>query len=358
MADYSTPFADSNNDKRFPTATEIANGYGCGPLDKKLFDMLMHQLHAELGEVISFGGVTHTNDRNTLVREAIQAMLTPFLQSVNSKATSGTIQANGSRQFILKMSDNTQWILQLPAAENTFLTSINNDSNGGIVNADASRRYAFKMNGGPTWNLQLPTEPTIKSINGDTNGGTVNVDSLRRFSIATNGGPTWTLQLPAETPQEPQKPAFVYLTNPVDILNRAQTKASGNFDTGTVNLNLNSLSGVTVPSGATGVILQTCCGVSGNQSRIGESNSATFGYSWIQAGGVPSSATFTHVGQASNLVNYVDTNLGGGDNDCTNYANVRISGTTLAYRGRIYWGSNFTGVDTGYCIIRLVGFTL
>lgn len=270
MADWEPPFANDNTAKRFQNATEALQGFGCGPVDLKLFDGLIHQIQAELGEVITWGGITHTNDRNTLVREAIQAKLTPFLKSVNSDIDGGVIAANGSRQFLLKMSNDIEWKLQLPAQ-------------------------------------------------------------------------------PAGTS---------YLSAPVDILSVNQSKSGGDYDSGNVNLNLNTLSGVSVPAGATGVILQTATGVNGNQDRIGQSNTATFGYAWIQAGGTTSSTTFTNVGQASNLVSYSDTNLGGGDNDNTSYPLVKISGTSLTYRARVYWSSDFTGEDTGFLRIRLVGFTL
>ncbi|MFQ3247916.1 MAG: hypothetical protein ACI9SP_004575 [Arenicella sp.] len=201
----------------------------------------------------------------------------------------------------------------------------------------------------------IPASIFLKDINGDSDGGNVAANPSRQFILGMNNGVQWTLQLPSESAQTP---GVQYLNNPVDILNVSQAKGSGNFDTGNVNLNLNAISGVTVPSGATGVILQTATSVSGNNDRIGQANSATAGFAWIQAGGSLSAVNFSSAGQVSNLVSYVDTDLGGSDNDNTSYPLVRLNGTNLPYRARVYWGSDFTGTDAGFLRIRLVGFTL
>lgn len=272
MADYEPPFANENTAKRFQNATEIAQGYGCGDADIDLFNGLMFQIQSELGEVITWGGVTHTNARHTLVREAIQNMITPYLLSVNGDSDGGTIAANGNRQFILQMSDS---------------------------------------------------------------------------------GPQWTLQLPDE---EAQQPAFSFLSSPVDIINVTQNRTSGSYDTGNVNLNLNTLSGVTVPAGATGVMLQTGVSVSGVQEYPGSSSSITSSFAWILAGGTLTGSDMYQTNSRNNLVCYVDTNLGANDNDNVSYPIIPISGTTLPYRARIKYPTS-SGTEHAVAVIRLIGFT-
>ena len=265
MADFDPAFGLLNATKRYPDETEANAGFLCGPADRDLFNGIIHQLCAELGEVITYGGVTHTNDRHTLVRKAIQNMLTPYLEEVNGDSDGGEITVTD--QIVLTRSDAVEWTLNMP-----------------------------------TSGISLYTTPkTILDIN--------------------------------------------------------QSK-SADYDTGNVTLDLNTLSGVTVPSGAKGVIVRCSTGVNGNQDRIAESSTATFGYAWIQAGGTPAATNYTFVDQVNNMVSYSDTNLGGGDNDNTNDAIVPITGTDLVYRGRVYWSGDNTGTDTGRLRMRLLGFVL
>ena len=236
-----------------------------------MFNKLFHQIQAELGEVITWGGITHTNDRDTLVREAIQAKLTPYLDEINGDGNGGIIQVNGNRRFVLTMSDNTEWELQLPA-------------------------------------------------------------------------------------EAAQEPAFEFLSTPKDIINVTQNRTDGSYDTGNVNLNLNTLSGVTVPAGATGVMLQTGVSVSGVQEQPGASNSTTSSFAWILAGGTLTGSDMYTTNARNNLVCYVDTNLGANDNDNVSYPIVKLSGTTLAYRARIKYPTS-SGTEHAVAVIRLLGFT-
>lgn len=114
MADFDPPFADENVSKRFATVEEVAQGFPCGPADRDLFNMLLHQIQAEIGEVITYAGIAHTNARNTLLREAIVDLITPYLDQINGDSDGGTIIVNANRQFVLRMSDGTEWTLQLP----------------------------------------------------------------------------------------------------------------------------------------------------------------------------------------------------------------------------------------------------
>jgi len=277
MADFEPPFADGNENRRFPTADEIENGFPCGDADINLFNGLFWCIQKEIVEVIKAGNLVPSNGSHTQLRDAILSMIPNFVNT------------------------------------NTF----------------------------------------ISSINGDSNGGPVNVNANNQIVIARSDGRTWTINLP-EAPEP--RPAMDYFTTPVTILNVSQTKAAGNFDTGNVNLNLNSLSGVTVPSGATGVVIQAATGINGNQERPGESSSVTDGFAWIQAGGTLSNINATTVAQIPNMVSYVDTNLGANDNDDTSYPMIKLNGNNLAYRARVRW-ANTNGVDTARLVIRLVAFT-
>lgn len=74
MADFSPPFG-SNGEHRLPTATEKEQGFPCGPADRSLFNGLFRRIEAEIGEVISHAGIVQTDDRDTLLREAIEALI-------------------------------------------------------------------------------------------------------------------------------------------------------------------------------------------------------------------------------------------------------------------------------------------
>lgn len=75
MADFEPAFALLNGTKRYPSEAEANSGFACGPADRDLFNGIMHQICAELGEVITWGGIVHTNDRMTLVREALESKI-------------------------------------------------------------------------------------------------------------------------------------------------------------------------------------------------------------------------------------------------------------------------------------------
>jgi hypothetical protein len=74
MADFSTPFG-SNADKRFPTTTEKANGFPCGPASQALHNGLQFRVESEIGHVIDHAGIVQTDDRMTQLREAIEALI-------------------------------------------------------------------------------------------------------------------------------------------------------------------------------------------------------------------------------------------------------------------------------------------
>lgn len=74
MALLTPPFAE-HGERRAPTPTERDLGLPCGPADRALFNDLWHRVEAEIGSVISYAGITQTDDRYTQLREAIQALI-------------------------------------------------------------------------------------------------------------------------------------------------------------------------------------------------------------------------------------------------------------------------------------------
>lgn len=74
MADFSIPFA-RDAELRYPSQLESEQGFPCGPADRRLFNGLQHRVEAEIGNVISFAGITPTDERHTLLREAIEALI-------------------------------------------------------------------------------------------------------------------------------------------------------------------------------------------------------------------------------------------------------------------------------------------
>lgn len=74
MADFDPPFGQ-DGERRLPTTTEREHGFVCGPADKELFTGLFHRIEAEIGEVIEHAGIAPTDERNTLLREAIEALI-------------------------------------------------------------------------------------------------------------------------------------------------------------------------------------------------------------------------------------------------------------------------------------------
>lgn len=74
MADFDPPFGESA-DKRMPTPDEQANGFACGPADRRLFDGMFNRIEAEIGNVISAAGLTQTNGDLTQLRQAINLLI-------------------------------------------------------------------------------------------------------------------------------------------------------------------------------------------------------------------------------------------------------------------------------------------
>lgn len=72
MADFSVPFG-RDSEKRLPSANERTGGFPCGAADQALFNGLLNRVESELGEVISFFGITPSDDRFTQLRESIEA---------------------------------------------------------------------------------------------------------------------------------------------------------------------------------------------------------------------------------------------------------------------------------------------
>lgn len=75
MAKFSPPFSNDIETRRLPTVTERQTGFPCGPADRTLFGGLFNRIESELGEVISYAGLTPTDDRMTQLREAIVALI-------------------------------------------------------------------------------------------------------------------------------------------------------------------------------------------------------------------------------------------------------------------------------------------
>ncbi len=74
MADFDPPFGQ-DGERRLPTTTEREHGFVCGPADRELFTGLFHRIESEIGEVIQHAGIAPTDERNTLLREAIEALI-------------------------------------------------------------------------------------------------------------------------------------------------------------------------------------------------------------------------------------------------------------------------------------------
>lgn len=153
--------------------------------------------------------------------------------------------------------------------------------------------------------------------------------------------------------------AIQFLPNPVTIFRIIRTLLQGTFDTGNINLNLNSLIGVTVPAGATGVLLQSACSVSGDQLQIGQSIAGEFAQIEVASTvGQLNGGNFSDPTQAPTLVTYADTNLGGNDNDNTSYPMIELNGgTNIAYRGKLIFQNLGFGLTTSTMSLRVIGFT-
>lgn len=100
MANFSTPFA-LTGPRRNPTADEKANGFPCGPADQLLFNGMFHRIEAELGNLISYAGLTGTDTDFTQVRQAVQSLISTAV---------GEEPGGGTENFLLI----TQARLRLP----------------------------------------------------------------------------------------------------------------------------------------------------------------------------------------------------------------------------------------------------
>lgn len=74
MANFATPFA-STGPRRNPTSDERANGFPCGAADQTLFNGMFHRLEAEIGNVITYAGLTPTDASFAQLRDAIVALI-------------------------------------------------------------------------------------------------------------------------------------------------------------------------------------------------------------------------------------------------------------------------------------------
>ena len=74
MADFNTPFA-SQAGRRTPNADEKVNGFPCGPADQTLFNGLFHRLESEIGNVISYAGLTGSDADFAQLRKSITALI-------------------------------------------------------------------------------------------------------------------------------------------------------------------------------------------------------------------------------------------------------------------------------------------
>ena len=150
------------------------------------------------------------------------------------------------------------------------------------------------------------------------------------------------------------------LDTPVTVLSFTRTRTAGDYDSTNVTLDLDTLSGVTVPPGAKGVILQTAVGINGYQESPGTSGGGVGGaFVHIEAAktaGLLNGGDLTNSGQVPTLVGYVDTNLGANDNDSTSYPIIPLNDTSIAYRAKARWDGTFTGTDNAFITIRVVGF--
>lgn len=88
MADYSTPFGRTSN-RRVPSQEEKDDGFPCGALDRALWNDLIHRLQAEIGEVVDHAGIQGTNERDTLLREAIELLISNAIDDIDFPTNTG-----------------------------------------------------------------------------------------------------------------------------------------------------------------------------------------------------------------------------------------------------------------------------
>lgn len=75
MAKFSPPWASVGGVTRSPTVDEQNDGFPCGPLDLDLWNRLIQRYDAELQAILDEGGITGTEEDDTGVLQAIQAMI-------------------------------------------------------------------------------------------------------------------------------------------------------------------------------------------------------------------------------------------------------------------------------------------
>lgn len=84
MADFSPAFAHLDVDKRMPTASEVDNGFGCGPADIHLFNGLINAFYAELGGLMTLSGLTPSNSNMQQVAEAVRSQRLNYFVATGS----------------------------------------------------------------------------------------------------------------------------------------------------------------------------------------------------------------------------------------------------------------------------------
>lgn len=75
MADFSPPFSSVGGVNRSPTVDEQSDGFTCGAADLTLFNRLFGRIEAELKAIQDEGGITGSEEDDTTVLQAIQAMI-------------------------------------------------------------------------------------------------------------------------------------------------------------------------------------------------------------------------------------------------------------------------------------------
>ncbi|UNK39398.1 hypothetical protein MNR02_06735 [Shinella sp. H4-D48] len=75
MADFTPPFSSVGGVNRSPSVDEQADGFTCGPADLTLFNRLFGRIEAELKAIQDEGGIAGTEEDDTTVLQAIQAMI-------------------------------------------------------------------------------------------------------------------------------------------------------------------------------------------------------------------------------------------------------------------------------------------
>jgi len=280
----------------------------------RLVDVFINQATNELVEVYSDGS-TESNDLN------------PYLD--NTDTDTNTQAAN---------------LTQTPgpgANQVTISWDVIDVANGGAVIGNESTIINVGGN-------VVDTNTFISAINGDTNGGNVGFNAARVLPIQRSDGQTWNVQLP---------PSSQMLANPVRILNVAQDRSAGTYDSGNVTINLNALGGVTVPAGAVAAIIRCGSSVSG-QNNTGGGVASLFAYGHIEVARTAAQlngGNFFSPMAVVTQATYVDTNLIGSDNDDTNDVIVPLNGSSIAYRAKSRFNDTF-GIDVGVSRISVIGF--